>query len=59
MVEMKKRRLKNGIAKLKSCQAPAGYLSSCPQAVEQYGCRDFSKAKIERTFFAAREMAIL
>lgn len=52
--------LKKGIAKLRSCQTPAGYSSSCTQAVEQYGCLDFSMANIRRTnFLAACEMAIL
>ena len=52
-VVVKKRWLKKGIAKLRPCQAPAGYSSSCTQAAEQYGCRDFSKAKIKRTNFLA------
>ena len=42
-----------GIAKLRSCQAPAGYSGSCTQAAKQYGCLDFSKAKIKRTNFLA------
>ena len=42
-----------GIAKLRSCQTPAGYSSSCTQAAKQYGCLDFSIANIRRTNFLA------
>lgn len=48
-----KRWLKKGIAKLRSCQTPAGYSSSCTQEAKQYGCPDFSMAKIRRTNFLA------
>ncbi|GAB2046036.1 hypothetical protein AGATL06_25350 [Agathobaculum sp. TL06] len=55
-----KRWLKKGIAKLRSCQTSAGYLSSCAQASEQYGCLDFSMANIRRTnFLVAWEIATL
>ena len=46
MEVVKKRWLKKGIAKLRSCQTPAGYSSSCTQEAKQYGCPDFSMAKI-------------
>ena len=48
-----KRCLRKGIAKLRSCQTPAGYLSSCTQAAKQYGRLDFSMANIRRTNFLA------
>ena len=55
-----KRWFKKGIAKLRSCQTPAGYSSSFTQAAKQYGCLDFSIAKIKRTsFLAAWESATL
>ena len=57
---MKSKWFKKGIAKLRSCQTPAGYSSSCAQAANRYGCRDFSMAKIRRTsFLAAWEIATL
>ena len=48
-----KRWLKKGIAKLRPCQTPTGYLSCCAQAAEQYGFLDFSMANISRTNFLA------
>lgn len=57
---MKSKWFKKGIAKLRSCQTPAAYSSSCAQAAEQYGCLDFSMANIRRTnFLAAWEIATL
>ena len=53
MEVVKKRWLKKGKAKLRPCLSPAGYSSSCTQAAEQYGCLDFTKAKIKRTNFLA------
>lgn len=51
MVVVKKDGSKKVVAKLRSYQTPAGYLSSCTQAAEQYGCLDFSMANISRTNF--------
>ena len=56
----KKETAQKGIAKLRPCQTPAGYSSSCTQVAEQYGCLVFSMANISRTnFLVAWESATL